>query len=225
MNRTEELKALRKSAAALNQSDYEVVKRLENAYDHVSLMLDALHDQCSTQTLRDIDDGIEILIERLGDTQTILRLVLRERELETKLAKLVEEVSPKEEPLSLKDMILAKLKAGEPVFTDDAVNELSIDPETLRRIEQRQQLESLVDTLYTSEQAQKIKKMLEKDKDMSLDSRVEVVNVRVPRPMRDLDANIPTVKRRRVCTTKAPNGRAMRLIALIVELSGIFTVD
>lgn len=164
MNRfdSEELKALRKSAAAINKSDYEVTKRLENAYDRVSLMLEALHDRSSTQTLRDIDDGIEFLIERLGDTQTILRLVLRERELEQKLANLdlntLHQAIQAEEP-GIKERIIAALQQGKRVFDDDDEGDpLAANPDTLKRIEQKQQLESLIDTRYTSEEDLKIKK-------------------------------------------------------------------
>ena len=193
MNRTEELKALRKSAAALNKSDYEVTRRLENAYDHVTLMLEALHDQSSTQTLMDIDDGITILLERLVDTQTILRLVLRERELENKLAQLEESpLIPEQEP-TMASMLLDQIKFGEAVWKDKDGNDIEIDPEILKKIEQRQVLESLVDTLYPSEQAQKIKKILERE-ELRMTPLTPALQVKIPRPWRDLDASIPTAK-------------------------------
>jgi hypothetical protein len=176
-----ELTAMRGSALALNQSDYEVTKRLEAAYDQITLMLELLHDQSSTETLNKICTEIDRLIEKLGDTVTIARLVIRERELELKLSELDKKINP-----GIKERIIQ-------TFHTPAADELigDMDPETRQRIEERLQLESLVDSLYTSEAAERVKKMLKKEFGLKTVCR-GAVGINVSRPYRDLDAQVPT---------------------------------
>lgn len=195
MNRfdADELKAMRRAALALDQSDYEITRRLEASFDQISFMLDLLHDQSSTETLKKVDTEIERLMDKLEDTRTILKLVLRERDLELKLAELDKspELEPKE--MSYKDRIIATIQAGQKVFVDDEGDPLSMDPDTLRRIEQKQQLDSLIDSLYAGTQAEKIKRWLDRVSGLSEAPRVS--SLPIPRrPYRELDAQIPTSK-------------------------------
>jgi|WetSurSiteA1Bulk_404760.scaffolds.fasta_scaffold51582_2 hypothetical protein len=198
MNRfnADELKALRRAALALDQSDYEITRRLEAAFDQISLMLDLLHDQSSTDTLIKVDIEIERLMDKLEDTRIILKLVLRERDLELKLAELDRspEVEPKE--MSYKDRIIATIQAGGKVFVDDEGDPLSMDPDTLRRIEQKQQLDSLIDSLYAGTEAEKIKRWLDRVSGLrSVEREHARVNLHGPsQRYRELDAQIPTSK-------------------------------
>jgi hypothetical protein len=175
-----EFKAMRSAALALNQSDYEVTKRLEAAYDQITLMLELLHDQSSTETLNKVCREIDRLIEKLVDTVTIARLVIRERELEVKLSVLDKKLNP-----SIKDKIIQTFRSEE-----SEIDVGPMDPETRQRIEERLQLESLVDSLYTSEAAERVKKMLKRETGMK--SRCSIMQVNLPRPLRDLDVQVPT---------------------------------
>jgi hypothetical protein len=191
MNRfnPDELKALRRAALALEQSDKEVTSRLEAAYDQISFMLELIHDQSSTDTLVKVCDEIEKLIGKLNDTLVIGRLVVRERELEIKLAELDKQPT-QDKVLGIKERILAMLKEDRSEEDPYASKEVA-DAETLQRIEERLQLESLIDSLYTSEAAERVKKMLK----LAMKTyRSKPISIKVARPYRDLDVQVPTSK-------------------------------
>lgn len=193
-----EFKAMRRAALALNQSDYEVTKRLEGAYDQITFMLELLHDQSSTETLNRICTEIDRLIEKLVDTVTIARLVIRERELELKLSELDKKFNP-----SIKDKIVQTFSIEAPCPEQDELTGV-MDPETRQRIEERLQLESLVDSFYTSEAAERVKKMLKKEGNFTAKSRRVLADINISsgkmRPYnslqdkmhRELDAQILT---------------------------------
>jgi hypothetical protein len=145
----DEIKALRRAALALDQSDYEITKRLEAAFDQITLMLDLLHDQSSTETLIRVDTEICRLLDKLEDTRTILQLVIRERALELKLAEVDRAPVLPAEELTFKDRIIAKIKTGEKAYLDDEGDPLSMDPYTLKRIQQQQQLEAELEAIDT----------------------------------------------------------------------------
>lgn len=198
----DELRALRSAARAVEQSDQEITTRLEAAYDQISFMLELIHDQSSTETINKVCDEIEHLIDKLQSTLVIAGLVIRERNLERKLAELDQRSIP-DKVTGIKERIMSML-SEEKSYDSGAEGADPLDPDTMKRIKERLELESLVDSLYTSEAAEKVKEMLKKVKGLRSFSRrqqaaVSTDKIRPYNPMQDrmhreLDSTIPASK-------------------------------
>jgi hypothetical protein len=187
----EELQAMKGSSAALNLSYGEVASRLERANDLLTLMLMALTQAESVETLEEIGTDIDRVIEKLTDTKTILRLVVREKELVQKLVKLDK---------ADHGLIHESFVEGDLNIRD--LENPNIDEETRARLKQEIEIHNLIDSIQASTENEEIKKKLDRLHGLTGIPRIRHVTttIREPklqmpeRPYRKLNIDLPTSK-------------------------------
>lgn len=201
-HKAEDIRALRGSAQALHHSSTALTERLESVWDQIHFMLDASSENNAEEYWSQIDKDIDVLLDKLKDTQTILRLLQREKELERKLLSLQEQLELESEtPLDAhaneSSTALDRIKYGDLISVDSEGNILPVETEeNIKKIIQRQSLESMVDSVFSkeSERLKNLIKLTQNDKQAFSNDMKVPVEQHESRPYRKLDSQIPSLK-------------------------------
>lgn len=166
MNKLEELQALRESAVALKQTANQVEANLAVIAARIDMSLDELKINQDIKTLTKVKVEIDYLVDKLADTSTIVDLIISGKRLEQKLHE-------------LDNTAVGENETQDKVFCESDF----ADPETIKRIEQKIELDSLIKSLYP-EDAKTLKNII--DKLASLRLPEEIVKMDIPTPKRQI---------------------------------------